>query len=157
MKTTRPERRDSRFRYACRAIAGIVITAATVSVHAQPAPDPDRVLWRFVMDSPFSGSQVNVGPDGTIYCSDSPNLYARNPDGTLKWTRPGLGGSTPIDFLDDGTIIVGTGTTVYALHPNGTDLWTFTFNGRPAAEMIEVGPNVGPDGNIYCVSGVDIN
>ncbi len=153
MKPAPAESRGSRSHFACQAIACIIATVGAVSVHAQPSPD--RVLWRFEMNSVISGSEVNVGPDGTIYCSDSPNLYALNPNGTIKWIRPGLGAGTPIDFLDDGTIIVGTSMTVYALYPDGTDRWTFTFDGNPGSEEIEVGPSVGPDGNIYCVSSHD--
>ncbi len=155
MNPAQSENRSSRSQFAGRLVAGVLACAGTLSAHAQPAPDPGRILWRFEMDSVISGMEVNVGPDGTIYCSDSPNLYAINPDGTLKWKRPGLGGGTTIDFLADGTIIGGHTTTVYALNPDGTDRWTFTFNGRPTSESIEVGPNVGPDGNIYCVTSHD--
>lgn len=118
--------------------------------------DAGRVLWRFEMASPFSGDEVAVGADGTIYASDNTQVYALNPDGTVKWTRAGVGGGTPVSFLADGTIIVGLGETVYALDPaDGSDVWTFSYDSNNFQEQIEVGPNVGPDGNVYGVTSTD--
>jgi hypothetical protein len=130
------------------AILGIVMSGAA---HAQLV---EPLVWRFELDGPFAGADVGVGPDGTVYASDSTTLYAINADGSFKWTRDGLGDGTPISFLDDGAIVVGTGQTVWALENDGSTRWSFSFDGNNGLESIEVGPSVGPDGNIYCVTSV---
>lgn len=91
--------------------------AATATAANLPASDPGRIRWRLDMASSISGYEVAVAADGTIYTSDNTQLYAIHPDGTVKWTRPGAGGGTPISFLADGTVIVGLGETVCALDP----------------------------------------
>lgn len=118
----------------------------------------NRILWRFEMESAISGFEVSVGPDGTIYTTDNINLYALNPDGTLKWKRPGLvtalASPTSIDFLPDGTILTGTDYSVVALNNDGSTKWIYTWNANGSHTHIEVGPSVGPDGNIYAVTGI---
>jgi len=118
----------------------------------------NRILWRYEMESAISGFEVSVGPDGTIYTTDNINLYALNPDGTLKWKRPGLvtalASPTSIDFLPDGTILTGTDYSVVALNNDGSTKWTYAWNPSGTHSHIEVGPSVGPDGNIYAVTGV---
>lgn len=115
----------------------------------------DRVLWRFELDSPIGGREVAVGPDGAIYASDDTALYAINSNGSLRWTRPGLGGGGAITFLADGAIVVGSDQTVWALETDGQTRWAFEYDGNGGLEHIEVGPSVGPDGNIYGVTSVD--
>jgi hypothetical protein len=71
-----------------------------------------------------------IGPDGTVYFADR-NLYALNPDGTLKWSK------TYADWMAavcpaisaDGTIYVITvgelnPQAVYAIAPDGTVNWS---------------------------------
>jgi hypothetical protein len=138
------------------ALALLVLCALSSVAVAQV--DQDRIIWRFEMDSATSGSEVSVGSDGTIYTSDSTKLYALHPGGSIKWTRDGLVGglasTTSIDFLADGTILTATDSSVVALNPNGTTMWTFTFDISETNTHIEVGPSVGPDGNIYAVTGI---
>jgi outer membrane protein assembly factor BamB len=80
------------------------------------------------------------------------------PGGSIKWTRVGLvaqlASTTSIDFLADGTIVTGTDSSVVALNQDGTTKWTFTFDISETNTHIEVGPSVGPDGNIYAVTGI---
>ncbi|MDH4071297.1 MAG: T9SS type A sorting domain-containing protein [Ignavibacteria bacterium] len=140
-------------------LTGMMTLAVTVlpnSVFTQSGQE--RIIWRFEMDSEISGSEVSVGPDGTIYTSDATKLYAINPNGTVKWTRPGLVGTlaatTSIDFLDDGTIVTGSDSSIVALNPDGSTRWTFSFDASDLNSHLQVGPSVGPDGNIYGVTGI---
>ncbi|MFG0259026.1 MAG: PQQ-binding-like beta-propeller repeat protein, partial [Phycisphaerales bacterium JB041] len=131
-----------------------LIWASTTAANAQIAET--GVLWRFEMAGPAAGAAVSVGPDGTVYASDADTLYALTPAGTLRWERAGLGGGRQIDFLADGTVIAAADTAIHALDPaDGVDLWSFGFDGNGSRESIEVGPNVGPDGNIYAVTSTD--
>ena len=68
------------------------------------------------------------------------------PTGGLKWIFNGSGGA--ISVGQDGTIYVGSTTSIFALAPDGTLKWQ--FNQNPSAFLL-LGPNVGPDGNIYAV------
>lgn len=132
-----------------------ILLCLTASATLAQAEEP-RVLWRFDLDGTAAGAAVAVGPDGSVYASDADKLYAISPAGQLLWTRPGLGSGRQVDFLADGTVIAAGDTSVHALRPSdGSDLWSFGFDGNGARESIEVGPNVGPDGNIYAVSSTD--
>lgn len=136
--------------------SAVLSLALMLAGSALAQSDPGRILWRFEMASSISGDEVAVGADGTIYASDNTQLYALHHDGTVKWTRAGVGAGTPVSFLADGTIIVGLGETVYALDPaDGSDVWTFSYDSNNFHEQIEVGPSVGPDGNIYGVTSTD--
>jgi len=135
-------------------IAALLLTGLPATVIAQGG----AVQWRFEMASPVPGSEVAVGPDGTIYAYDRTTFYALNPDGSTKWTRPGLvqalGKGASIDFLPDGTILTGTDDSITALNPDGTDKWKYEFDISVTNSHLEVGPSVGPDGNIYAVTGI---
>ncbi|HOI80425.1 MAG TPA: PQQ-binding-like beta-propeller repeat protein, partial [Petrimonas sp.] len=89
-----------------------------------------------------------IGADGTIYVGSSDtNVYALNPDGTLKWnftTGGEIQGSPAIGA--DGTIYIGNygDGNVYALNPDGTLKWNFAAGGS-----IQGSPAIGLDGTIY--------
>ena len=89
-----------------------------------------------------------IGADGTIYVGSSDaNVYALNPDGTLKWnftTGGEIQGSPAIGA--DGTIYIGNygDNNVYALNPDGTLKWNFDAGGS-----IQGSPAIGSDGTIY--------
>jgi outer membrane protein assembly factor BamB len=133
----------------------LALTLVTFCGLSTIAVAQDRILWRFAMDSAISGWEVSVGPDGTIYASDVTKLYALNPDGSIKWTTTTVRDNTPIDFLPDGTLLTKLENVIYALNPDGSTLWTFVSPGNGPRSQIEVGPSVGPDGNIYAASGID--
>ena len=57
-----------------------------------------------------------------------------------------------IAFGTDGTIYTAGYTQVIAIDPSGTIDWQFAFD---ANADILAGPGVGPDGNIYAVSGTE--
>jgi IPT/TIG domain-containing protein/putative pyrroloquinoline-quinone-binding quinoprotein len=106
--------------------------------------------WRFQVDGDYIQGRPAVASDGTVYTQDVyGHLYALDPTGGLKWifnaTRVGFG---EISVGLDGTIYSGSTDTIFALNPNGSIKWQ--FNQSPGA-FIMLGPNVGPDGNIYAV------
>lgn len=122
----------------------------------------DRVRWRFTVDADYAVTRPALGADGTVYVNDVGGaLYALAPDGALKWVyRAGLrGGYGPVSVGADGTVYVASlvpkpdGTlgnvgAIHAVNPDGTEKWVFKGTG----DTIIVGPNVGPDGNVYAVT-----
>ena len=118
-------------------------------------------VQKWVFAYPDSGEDYDplasptLGADGTIYSTPGDNnLYALNPDGTLKWTYAAawpLGASPAIGA--DGTVyassvgvLAGNDSFgyVYAVNPDGTLKWTFQTG-------FELGssPAVAADGTIY--------
>src|SRR5258708_1740855 len=93
-----------------------------------------------------------VGADGTVYTTDiGGSLYALTPDGGLKWVFSDLGGlgNKGVTLGADDTIYVGSERAITAINPDGTLRWRFIQDRRA---LILLGPNVGPDGNIYAVA-----
>jgi len=111
----------------------------------------NRVQWRFKADADYIQNRPAVGPDGTIYAIDvQGHLYALSPTGSLKWVFNASGtGFGNVSVGTDGTVYTGSTSSIFALAPDGTLKWTFAQN--PSA-FILLGPNVGPDGNIYAVA-----
>jgi outer membrane protein assembly factor BamB len=67
-------------------------------------------LWKFTINAGVSTSSLAVGADGTIFAgSRDHNLYAVNPNGTLRWsyTTGGMMRSSPA-IGADGTVYVGS-------------------------------------------------
>ncbi|MFZ0887880.1 MAG: choice-of-anchor D domain-containing protein [Candidatus Binataceae bacterium] len=95
-------------------------------------------------------SSAAVGADGTIYVgADDDNLYAINPDGSLKW-KLATGGnvqSSPAVGAD-GTIYVGSDdSNLYAINPDGSLKWKFATGVK-----VQSSPAVGADGTIFISS-----
>ena len=69
-----------------------------------------------------------IGSDGTIYVgSNDNNLYAINPNGSLKWAFK-TGGEVygPPAIEKDGTIYVGSwDNNLYAINPDSSKKWDF--------------------------------
>lgn len=121
-------------------IASLNITARQPNAQAK---------WRFQMDAMYAVPRPAIGPDGTVYAVDVSNhLYALSPNGGLIWLVNGAG-EKGVDVGADGTIYTGSEDSISAYNPDGTLKWRFIQNPRA---MILLGPNVGPDGNIYAVS-----
>ena len=112
---------------------------------------PGQVRWRFQADADAIRSRPALASDGTVYAIDADgHLYALAPDGGLIWIFNTTGtGPGNVTVGPDGTIYTGTSLAIFALAPDGTLKWK--FNQSPGA-LILLGPNVGPDGNIYAVS-----
>ncbi|EFM09004.1 PA14 domain protein [Paenibacillus curdlanolyticus YK9] len=76
-----------------------------------------------------------IGADGTIYianmASSSSQLYALNPDGSLKWSNSTQYAATTSPIIgQDGTIYVGAGQRLVAINSNGADVFT-SLIGKP--------------------------
>ncbi len=111
----------------------------------------------------------SIGSDGTVYVGSADRqLYAINPNGTLKWVYPTkvILSSSPA-LATDGTIYVaGTNldktivcpapipvaqlSTFYAINPNGTLKWEITLSGN-----LNSSPVIASDGTIYVGSAGD--
>jgi outer membrane protein assembly factor BamB len=88
-----------------------------------------------------------INSDGTVYVgSNDHNLYAFNPDGTVKWaydTGSAIMESPTIG--PDGTIYAGSlDYSLYAINPDGSPKWSFVTN-----YMVESCPAISQDGTIY--------
>lgn len=104
--------------------------------------------WSFITGADIRSSSPAIGEDGTIYIgSRDNNLYAINPDGTLKWsfaTENGIDASPAI--AKDGTIYTGSyDNKMYAINPHGTLKWSFTTGSNIRYST----PAIGQDGVIY--------
>ena len=121
-----------------------------------------QLRWRYSVkparnnEYAYIFSSPAVAADGTIYFGtdhqlggnggSAGELYALNPNGTLKWVYP-VGAAIYSDpaIGADGTIYFGCyDTNLYALNPNGTLKWKSL-----AGDQIYSDPIVGPDGAIY--------
>lgn len=121
----------------------------TVTVQVAARRSKGRISWRFEMDGMYAITRPAVGPDGTVYTVDvSGHLYALTPAGGLKWIFSGAG-PKGLSIEADGTIITGDEGAITAVNPDGTLKWVFQEDPRA---LILLGPNVGPDGNIYAVA-----
>ena len=103
--------------------------------------------WRFYSDDWFEDNP-SIDSDGTIYAGAGWELYAINPDGSLKWMYNVGGliaGSSPA-ISEDGTIYVGSwNTKLYAINPNGTLKW----KSKGVGGSIASSPAIADDGTIY--------
>ncbi len=97
------------------------------------------------------GYLIPNGMDGRDYPLDIDyisELFAVNPDGTVKWSfdTGGEGESTPA-IGEDGTIYVGGWGAVFAIYPNGTQKWRFDTSDSDA--RIASSPAIDETGTIY--------
>ena len=94
-----------------------------------------------VTDSPV------IGEDNTIYGRGrNGDLYAVNPNGSLKWKfRPtGRMWSSPALSVD-GTLYAGCSEySFYAINPDGSEKWKIRLDG-----IVNSSPAIGADGTIY--------
>ena len=106
-------------------------------------PELPSLRWSFQTGDKIYSSPA-IGSDGTIYvASDDGNLYALNPDGSLKWSFPtgdDIRSSPAIG--SDGAIYVSS-DDLYALNPNGSLKWRFQMGGTQSS------PTISSDGTIY--------
>lgn len=123
-------------------------------------PNNGTMKWRCAIGY---GTRTNpsIGPDGTIYVGGE-ELYAVNPDGTLKWnfalgTNRVIGLSSPA-ISSDGIIYVGInvgnadGGEIIAVNPDGTEQWRKWI----ANNWIDSSPSIGQDGIVYIGTVEDI-
>ncbi|WP_214495047.1 PQQ-binding-like beta-propeller repeat protein [Thermosipho sp. 1244] len=108
---------------------------------------PARLKWKFKTYDSISSSGPAIGFDNTIYVgSEDFNLYAVNPDSTLKWKyNVGIYVRSLPTVDSSGTIYLTTPYGLYAINPNGTLKWyrdQFLGDYTPS-------PVIGDDGTIY--------
>jgi hypothetical protein len=129
---------------------GSASNTSSLNVTSRPGQS-GRIRWRFQADADYIQSRPAVASDGSVYVIDVyGHLYALAPDGGLKWIFNATGyGFGNVSVGPDGTVYTGSATAIFALAPNGTPRWRFNQNPRA---FILLGPNVGPDGNIYAVA-----
>ncbi|MEO7725351.1 MAG: PQQ-binding-like beta-propeller repeat protein [Chthoniobacterales bacterium] len=77
------------------------VYAAGVGGHLYALTPTGGLKWIFSAGNPNALQPVSVGPDGTVYFSVDPTIYAVNPDGTLKWS-----------FTDPAFVRIFAGPTV---------------------------------------------
>ena len=129
----------------CRLIMTLSVCHFASAV-SSPSQTADRLLWKFPTGR-YVFSSPAIAQDGTIYIgSASSNLYALNPNGTLKWsfrTASEIQSSPAID--EDGCIYFGSGDGwFYSLNPDGSKRWEFA-----TGDTIISSPCLGADGTIY--------
>ena len=114
-------------------------------------PADGSVKWAFPIGGQPNASSPAIGANGAIYFgSGDSNLYALNPNGTLKWnftTKRTVTSSPAVGA--DGTIYFGSNdSNLYALTDQGQNTvtlkWTFLTGNR-----VESSPAIGTDGTIY--------
>ena len=100
-----------------------------------------------------SGQTPTIANDGTIYIG-SWDMYAINPDGTVKWTyalEDGYFVSSPAAIASEETIYFGahdvdnTYAYLYALNPDGILRWRKTLGNS----FMFVAPAIAQDGTVY--------
>ncbi len=112
-----------------------------------PQGTPGQQIWAFETNGEII-SPPAIDDDGTVYATSlDNNLYAINPNGSLKWkhSAPGRMFQAPV-IGTDTTIYATTGSLVFAVDANGNRKWTF------AARDFVRGPALAVDGTIYVAS-----
>ena len=102
--------------------------------------------WRFKCDWIEGG--IVIGDDGTIYFGDEDwDIYAINPNGSLKWKYHTGGDITSSPAIaEDGIIYFGSwDCKLYAFYPNGILKWSVSSGGGTIASS----PAIAYDGTIY--------
>lgn len=111
-----------------------------------------KTKWIFETEAPVLSS-VAIGRDGTIYAVDERNLYAINPDGSLKWKYSPLWGEklvyyeNPPVIAPDGSIYVRTANYIIVRNSDGTGKWGFPVDGSGGS------PAIRPDGTVFVTTG----
>jgi len=109
----------------------------------------DKLEWRYWVDTQLWPLSPAISSDGTVYfCGGAwgaGQLYALNPDGTLKWELNIVGSiDTSPAIGSNGTIYYCGWDELYAINPDKTLKWTY-FGGSSTKSALAIGS----DGTIY--------
>ncbi|HEC77975.1 MAG TPA: T9SS type A sorting domain-containing protein [candidate division WOR-3 bacterium] len=119
-------------------------------------PEEADILWTYAPGGGITWSSPVIGEDGTIYFgSQDGNLYAINPDGTLKWTYGTNGAIQSSPAIGaDGTIYIGSDDgNLYAIEDSityGKLRWKHEVINPQYPPR---GPIMIADGTIYVAAG----
>jgi putative pyrroloquinoline-quinone binding quinoprotein/putative pyrroloquinoline-quinone-binding quinoprotein len=108
--------------------------------------------WFFPAQTRSSG--VSVGFDGTIYELTETNLWAINPDGSIRWTFPLPAGSLGVPAVGfDNTIYAVAGQSVWAVS-SGNLVWSHDVYPNWWSGWDDyTGPSISRDNTIYVTTG----
>lgn len=98
--------------------------------------------WIFASGLSTVGAPA-VGSDGTVYISGG-KLCAVNPDGSEKWSYPGIGNGCPA-VGRDSTLYSQGASRLYAVSPSGELKW----GGAAGGDYFFSSAALGPQGDIY--------
>ena len=111
------------------------------------ANNPGIEKWRFKCG--WVEDSAVIDEDGTLYFGDEDwDIYAVNPDGTLKWKYHTDGDITSAPAIDeDGTLYVCSWDNhLYAINPDGTLEWKYNAG---MFSSLTSSPIIADDGTIY--------
>lgn len=95
----------------------------------------------------FHAASPTIGPDNDILMpSTNGTVYRLHPNGTVAWSRPGLGSAhgTIVFSRDDSKIFVSNGNSMTALnYSDGTIAWSHDYGSMVAP------PGVSPFGSLF--------
>jgi outer membrane protein assembly factor BamB len=139
-------------------------TGGPARLHAMRPDGTER--WSVVLSSePFASVEgsPSIGADGTIYVQAKSGLYAVDPNGSIRWSAPGVG-------RDWGTPILGADGTVYVVGlapPGRWGIYALDLQGRRLGDYLKsvdwrleirspAWPIIGLDGTIIVAAGDEL-
>ena len=123
------------------------------TVQRLAAYDTSGTLDWLTEDTGYGMTEPAVGPDGTLYVQTRGwGLQARNPDNTIRWSRPGgpwaswHGGPA---LAQDGIVYAAGADRFFAYDTAGALLWQFLADSAGVNQPFLGSPAVAPDGTVY--------
>lgn len=104
-----------------------------------------EVIWHLRTDDD-ADTGIAIAPDGTLVFGAGSDVFAVDPEGTVRWRfRTGLKIFSSPAIDDDGTIYIGSQDDhLYAIAPDGRMRWRYH-----ARDDVDGSPVIGDDGTIY--------
>ncbi|MEA3312618.1 MAG: PQQ-binding-like beta-propeller repeat protein [candidate division WOR-3 bacterium] len=106
------------------------------------------IKWVYPIGDYYRGYQPAIGPDGTVYLYKG-DLFALNPDGSVKWTYSAQGGSYWATIGSDGSIYFGQIENeiaeICALTSSGSLRWEYQADSADKISSV----SIGADATIY--------